>query len=108
MPALGHRYLFTDGQANTGRTNEFTSLVDLDKLDWNVIGDRFWRDTLDDRDRERRKQAEFLVNGPVPVDCFQGLYTFDAGSATDVQELLTQRGLNKTVRVDTNRNLYYP
>lgn len=67
IAALGHPCLFTDGQANTGGSNEFTALADLDKLDWNVIPEQYWRDTLDDRDRERRKQAEFLVKGHIPV-----------------------------------------
>lgn len=108
LVALGHPYLFTDGQANTGRTNEYTSLTDLGHLDWNVIPMQFWRDTEDDRDRERKKQAEFLVKGVVPATCFQGLYTFDANRAADVRDLLTRHGMSIPVRVDTNRNLYYP
>ncbi|MBK7943916.1 MAG: DUF4433 domain-containing protein [Flavobacteriales bacterium] len=112
IAGLGHPYLFTDGQANTGkdtgRTKEYTALMDLAKLDWTVIPEQYWRDTEDDRDRERRKQAEFLVKGHVPVASFQGLYTFDAGRAADIQALMEQRGLCIPVRVDTNRNLYYP
>lgn len=108
LAALGHPYLFTDGQANTGRTNEFTSLSDVDKLDWNVIPDRFWRDTENDRDRERRKQAEFLVKGHVPVASFKGIYTFDAARQQDVIRLTQARGLTIPVRVDALSNLYYP
>ena len=107
VAALGHPYLFTDGQANTGRTNEFTMLTDLDKLDWNVIPQRYWRDTEDDRDRERRKEAEFLVKGHVPTSCFQGIYTYDAQRQADVMQLVSSRGLTLPVKVDTNKNLYY-
>lgn len=107
VAALGHPYLFTDGQANTGRTNEFTMLTDLDKLDWNLIPQRYWRDTEDDRDRERRKEAEFLVKGHVPTSCFQGIYTYDEQRRTDVMQLVNSRGLTLPVKVDTNKNLYY-
>lgn len=108
LVALGHPYLFTDGQANTDRTKEFTSLAELSNLDWNVIPVQYWRDTEEDRDRERRKQAEFLVKGPVPVASFQGIYTFDAERRADVLGSLTERGLSIPVRVDTGRKLYYP
>ncbi len=108
VEALGHPYVFTDGQANTGGTNEYVALVDLDKLDWDVIREQYWRDTLDDRDRERRKQAEFLVKGPVPVACFLCIYTFDAQRQVEVEQLLRARGLGIRVKVDENRNLYYP
>lgn len=108
LVALEQPYLFTDGQANTGGTKEFTSLTDMGNLDWNVIPDQYWRDTVDDRDRERRKQAEFLVKGPVPVESFQGIYTFDAQRQADVSRLMSARGLTIPVRVDTNRKLYYP
>jgi ssDNA thymidine ADP-ribosyltransferase, DarT len=107
LVAQGHPYLFTDGQANTKGTNEYTELTDLNKLDWTMIHEKFWKDTVEDRDRMRRKQAEFLVKGHVPVACFLGLYTFDAQRRADVQQLLNERGLNIPVRLDTNRNLYF-
>ena len=112
LVGLGLPYLFTDGQANTsrasGRTQEYAELKDLEKLDWNVIPLQFWRDTEEDRDRERKKQAEFLIKGHVPVASFQGIYTFDAARQLDVQQLLHERGLSIRVKEDTNRNLYYP
>lgn len=108
VAALGHPYLFTDGQANTGRTKEYTALSDMDKLDWNVIGERMWRDTENDRDRERRKQAEFLVKGAVPVTSFQGLYTFDGPRREEAMRLLGSLELAMPVRVDVVRHLYYP
>lgn len=110
LVGLGLPYLFTDGQANTSRarTREFTELKDRDQLDWNVIPERMWRDTEEDRDRERRKQAEFLVKGHVPVASFLVIYTFDASRQMDAQRLLNERGLSIRVRVDTDRNLYFP
>lgn len=105
---MGHPYLATDGQANTAGSSEYTTLAEIQaKLDWPTIALRIWMDTEDDRDRMRRKQAEFLVRGHVPFTSFQGFYTFDAPRAAEVSQLLQQRGLSKPVRVDIERRLYY-
>lgn len=105
--ALGLPYLFTNGQANTRRTMEYHALGDLQQLDWDVIRMRYWKDVEEDRDRERKKQAEFLLKGAVPVSAFQGIYVLDEARRTDVLRLLADRGLTFPVRVDTNRDLYY-
>jgi len=53
---------FTDGHADMGFTEFYEDLRDLDKMDWAVMGERYWRDTVEDPDRSRRRQAEFLVH----------------------------------------------
>ena len=40
------------------------------KLDWDTIYSEKWHNTQQDPDRQRRKQAEYLVKKCVPVDCF--------------------------------------
>lgn len=107
VASLGHPYLYTDGQANTMRTTEFTDLSDLDKLDWTAIRSLYWRDDEADRDRERKKQAEFLLKGPVPVSSFKAIYVLDEERRREVSSLLADRGLNMEVRVDNGHNLYY-
>lgn len=39
---------------------------DLEKVDWGMVYERYWADNPDDPDRQRRKQAEFLVHGLCP------------------------------------------
>ena len=58
----GIGFVFSDGHGLAEFTRWFDDLSDLDKVDWNVINLRYWRDTNDDMDRQRRKQAEFLVH----------------------------------------------
>ena len=106
--ALQLPYLFTDGQANTKKTKEFVDLADLDKLRWDVIPERLWFDTEEDRDRMRSKQAEFLVKGHIPVSAFQGIYVLDEARRTEVEALLSKQGIQIRVKVDQNRDLYYP
>lgn len=105
--SLGLPYLYTDGQANTMRTVEYTDLSHLHQLDWAAIRNKYWRDDEADRDRERKKQAEFLLKGPVPVSSFKGIYVLDEERQQNVSSLLADRGLRIEVRVDNGHNLYY-
>ena len=58
----GAGFVFSDGHGIATFTNWFDDLGDLDEVDWDAVYARIWRDTVDDMDRQRRKQAEFLVH----------------------------------------------
>jgi len=53
--------VFTDGHGIQAITKWFDDLRDLDQIDWEVVYARYWYDDADHMDRQRRKQAEFLV-----------------------------------------------
>lgn len=55
-------WCFSDGHAVESLTRYFDTLSDLSNLDWPVIQSWRWQNTLEDPDRMRRKQAEFLVH----------------------------------------------
>ncbi len=57
----GCRFVFSDGHGLAGFTEWFDDLARLDQVDWNLVSTRYWSDQPDDNDRQRRKQAEFLV-----------------------------------------------
>ena len=57
----GARFVFSDGHGIARFTSWYDDLRDLDKVDWNAVYARIWKDTVDDMDRQRCKQAEFLV-----------------------------------------------
>ncbi len=54
-------FVFSDGHGIAAFTDWYDDLADLDKVDWDMVYQRYWPDTVDDMDRKRRKQAEFLV-----------------------------------------------
>lgn len=58
----GSGFVFSDGHGIASYTNWFDDLSDLNELDWDTIYATIWNDTVDDMDRQRRKQAEFLVH----------------------------------------------
>lgn len=78
------------------------------EVDWQVVRDRIWKNTDDDWDRMRRKQAEFLVKDHVPVTCIQSIAVFDEQRKTQVEEIVQRSGLHIPVKTDINRQLYYP
>jgi len=59
--ASGARYVFSDGHGIASFTQWFDDLADLEQVDWEAVNATYWRDTVEDPDRQRRKQAEFLV-----------------------------------------------
>ncbi len=57
----GARFVFSNGHGLATFTDWFDDLAQLDRVDWDMVYQRYWSDTLKDMDRQRRKQAEFLV-----------------------------------------------
>lgn len=57
----GTRFVFTNGHALAAYTDYFDDLAQLDQVDWDIVYERYWADTVNDMDRQRRKQAEFLM-----------------------------------------------
>lgn len=62
VQASGAGFVFSDGHGLASFTTWFDDLDDLSEVDWDVVNARIWKDTVDDMDRQRRKQAEFLVH----------------------------------------------
>jgi len=55
------RFVFTNGHALASYTDYFDDLAKLDQVDWDIVYEQYWADNVDDMDRQRRKQAEFLI-----------------------------------------------
>jgi len=64
--ALNKPWCFTDGHADMEISKQFGELSSLDKIDWNIMKETWWNDTMQDGDRKRRRQAEFLVHQTFP------------------------------------------
>jgi len=57
----GVQFVFSDGHGIARMTDWFDDLNDMSKVDWDTVNAKYWKDKIDDMDRQRRKQAEFLV-----------------------------------------------
>ena len=77
------------------RPNEFlTEASDLHRVDWALMRRRMWTDTREDNDRQRRRQAEFLVRDRLPLMALEGFATFDGERADRVSALVGKHGLD--------------
>jgi hypothetical protein len=101
------QWCFTDGHAKNLFTGFYNDINDLDKVDWNIVYEKYWSNTEDDLDRIRRKQAEFLVKDIVPVNCIEAVVVFNDEKRTFVQDLVDSLHLNISVRVNTKNKFYY-
>ena len=98
-------WCFTDGHAKTTITAFYNDLQYLSEVDWNMVFERYWRNTEDDFDRMRRKQAEFLVKHYVPVSCISGIVVHNETRKKFVEGIITRFGLGIPVQV--NHQFYY-
>ena len=105
VAASGQGFVFTDGHAIMAFTDFYNDLRDLDKIDWEVIKAKYWRDTLDDNDRVRRRNAEFLVHQFVPWELIQAIGVMYKAVAVKVERML--RDSSRQVVTKLHKEWYY-
>jgi len=98
-------FVFSDGHAIARYTRWFDDLRFLRKVDWDVVAAQYWADTTDDPDRQRRKQAEFLVHRFCPWELVLKIGVFDDTIRRKVQDVLEEHEADAVVRV--RRDWYY-
>jgi hypothetical protein len=97
--AAGLPFTFTDGHAEMDISRFFTGLKDLDKLDWNIMASLYWRDTVQDGDRKRRRQAEFLVHHFLPFRLIETIGVINQSMARQLTGLLQPLAKKPVVQV---------
>lgn len=75
----GIPFVFTDGNARACVTSFFATEEwdKLAELDWELLYSQWWRDTDEDPDRKRRKQAECLIKQDLSVDMISCFCVYD-------------------------------
>ena len=105
MQAAGHAFVFCDGHATMSFSHFFTDPADLTHIDWPLMSETYWRDTLQDPDRKRRRQAEFLVYNQVNLSAIIGVGVINDRIRQRVENILTAHQVELPVRI--RRNWYY-
>ncbi|HEX8210021.1 MAG TPA: DUF4433 domain-containing protein [Longimicrobium sp.] len=100
-------WVFADGHGLAAMTSWYDDLAKLSEVDWSLVGERYWRDTPDDNDRMRRKQAEFLVWEHLPWSAIRGIAVLNGRVKGQVEETLGNYPGAHAPRVLTKRNWYY-
>ena len=104
----GIGFVFTDGHAlATPITAWFDDLVDLEKIDWPLVTQRYWQDSTHDMDRKRRKQAEFLVQHSCPWHCIERLVVINQAMKLRVENVLAHFPTSDHKNIEVTRDWYY-
>jgi hypothetical protein len=91
VQTAGMRYVFSDGHGlATGLTDWFDDPADFGEVDWNMVKQKYWADTLDDDDRQRRKQAEFLVHQFLDWSLIKGIAVINDTVKQQVEAVLAE------------------
>lgn len=103
----GATCVFSDGHGIAAFTHWYDDLADLDKVDWDMVYQRYWADTVDDMDRQRRKQAEFLVHRFCDWSLIREIGVINDQMKTNVESILAKfsKSFHRLVRVQ--RGWYY-
>jgi hypothetical protein len=107
VASAGYDFVFTDGHGLANFTEWFTDLARLDAIDWPLLAAQYWNDTPQDNDRQRRKQAEFLVWQSLDWGLIGGIGVLNAGMKKRIEGILGQYPQRKQVAVNVTPSLYY-
>ena len=107
LNAAGQRCVFSDGHGLATFTHWFDDLARLSEVDWGLVGARYWSDKPDDNDRQRRKQAEFLVWQSLDWSLIQAIGVHSSAMVQRVEAILDQYPLRARPQVLCKPGWYY-
>ena len=107
VAAAGCGFVFTDGHGLASFTDWFDDLAHLDAVDWRLLAAKYWNDMPDDNDRQRRKQAEFLVWQSLDWSLLHGIGVLTEDAKAYVEGILTRFPTVKQVPVKVLPQWYY-
>jgi hypothetical protein len=107
VAAAGLRFVFSNGHGIAAFTDWFDDVNRLDEVDWNMVYQRYWRDEVNDMDRQRRKQAEFLIYQSCPWALIQEIGVLNPRAKTRVEEILNAVDANPRPIVNVRAGWYY-
>lgn len=107
VQGAGVPFVFSDGHGLAALTDWFDDLSDLGEVDWDIVKQRYWADTLEYDDRQRRKQAEFLVHQFLDWSLIKGIAVINDTVKQQVEAVLSEYTHLHQPPVKVKRNWYY-
>lgn len=99
--------MLTNGHPLATFTDAYDDLARLDQIDLPLMTERIWKGTAGDPDRERRRQAEFLVHGRVPWELVEEIGVMDGRVKQRVEEIFSQVQAQHRPKVMVRGGWYY-
>jgi hypothetical protein len=100
-------FVFSDGHGIASFTQWFDDLQYLDKVDWGIVNLRYWADTLNDMDKQRRKQAEFLVYQFCDWSLINEIVVMNSEAKSEVENSMQQYPQEFWRLIQIRKNWYY-
>lgn len=91
-------FVLTDGHGIMKTTQFFDDLQGLGSVDLDIMRAIVWRDTIQDGDRKRRRQAEFLVHRFAPWPLIDGVAVMRQSDVGRVAKILEDFGYETPVK----------
>lgn len=107
VQVAGRRFVFSDGHGIAAFTHWFDDLASLDQVDWGMVYQQYWADNINDMDRQRRKQAEFLVYEFCDWSLVSRIAVIDDEMKSTVEGVLSQFPALRQPTVEVRRDWYY-
>jgi hypothetical protein len=100
-------FAFSNGHGLAAFTDWFDNLDRLDEVDWQMVNQRYWTDNVNDMDRQRKKQAEFLVHDVCPWPLILEIGVVNTAMKKHVEEILSQFPSREQQPVHVRSSWYY-
>lgn len=89
--SAGLPFVFSDGHGIAIFTEYYNDLENLKEVDWDMVYAKYWADKPDeDEDRQRRKQAEFLIHKFCPWTVIRGIAVVNRNIKDQVDSILNK------------------
>lgn len=93
-------WVCTDGNARAGITHFYNTREELEeRTDWQIMREKYWRNTDEDGDRRRRRAAEFLVYNFFPLSLVTGIATHNQGVLNSIKACIPE-GIITAIKPD--------
>jgi hypothetical protein len=103
----GIPFVFSDGHGIARFTQWFDDLHDLDNIDWDVVNLRYWKDDVNNMDRQRRKQAEFLVHKFCDWSLIKEIVVMNSEVKSEVENIMGQYPQEFQRLIQIRKDWYY-
>lgn len=107
VASAGALFVFSDGHGLATFTSWFDDLARLGAVDWKIVKARYWADQPEDNDRQRRKQAEFLVWRRLDWSLIEGIGVLNRTMKQQVEAVLDKFPKRHRPLVEVKRDWYY-
>ena len=74
-------------------------------MDWKILKEKWWNNTEEENDRERRKQAEFWIKNELSLDKITGIGVYNDVAKAKVEALCLK--YERDIKVKVQPSYYY-